>query len=115
MEGGRAAEMFEVYGPSPLRACVPIFMQDQALREFLRNGLRKSRNTQEERMQGTVKWFNRVKGYGFIKPEQGEDVFVHYTGIEGPKGHKNLEEGQKVEFTITQGEKGSKAVDVRVI
>lgn len=68
-------------------------------------------------MQGTVKWFNRVKGYGFIKPDDSavEDVFVHYSVLEGPKGKKNLEEGQKVEFNTATGDKGLKAVDVKVV
>ncbi|TMI79455.1 MAG: cold-shock protein, partial [Bacillati bacterium ANGP1] len=54
--------------------------------------------------KGTVKWFNREKGYGFITPEEGKDVFVHYTGIAG-EGFRILEEGQIVEFEITQGQK----------
>ena len=66
---------------------------------------------QATRTTGVVKWFNRVKGYGFIKPEQGEDVFVHYSAISG-EGYRNLEENDKVEFTITQGPKGLQAVDV---
>jgi len=58
---------------------------------------------------GTVKWFNSEKGYGFITPEDGtKDVFVHYSGIEGD-GYKSLTEGQKVEYTVTQGQKGPPA------
>jgi cold shock protein len=64
-----------------------------------------------DRVTGTVKWFNRVKGYGFIKPESGEDVFVHYSAIRG-EGYRNLDEGDKVEFAVTQGPKGLQAVDV---
>ena len=53
-------------------------------------------------MEGTVKWFNNMKGYGFIGRDDGPDVFVHYTGIEGD-GHKTLDEGDTVEFDIVQG------------
>ncbi len=60
---------------------------------------------------GTVKWFNDSKGYGFITPEEGEDVFVHHTAIQG-EGFKSLTEGDKVEFDIEGGEKGSKAANV---
>lgn len=60
---------------------------------------------------GRVKWFNEQKGYGFIEQEGGQDVFVHYTGITGD-GFKNLYEGQLVEFEVTDGEKGPKAVNV---
>lgn len=60
---------------------------------------------------GTVKWFNNQKGYGFICDESGNDVFVHYTGL-NMDGFKTLEEGQAVEFEITEGEKGSQAVNV---
>jgi len=60
---------------------------------------------------GTVKWFNDSKGYGFITPEEGEDVFVHHTAIQG-EGFKSLAEGDKVEFDIEAGEKGSKAANV---
>ena len=64
---------------------------------------------------GTVKWFNSEKGYGFITPEDGsKDVFVHFSGIEGT-GYKSLEDGQKVEFTVTQGQKGPQATGVRPI
>jgi CspA family cold shock protein len=61
--------------------------------------------------QGTVKWFNPEKGYGFISREDGDDVFVHHTGIIG-QGFRSLEEGQRVEFEITQGKKGLQAVNV---
>jgi CspA family cold shock protein len=61
---------------------------------------------------GTVKWFNNDKGYGFISREGGPDVFVHYTAIQGA-GYRSLEEGQRVEFEITQGPKGEQAQDVR--
>lgn len=64
-----------------------------------------------ERETGTVKWFNDSKGFGFITREQGEDVFVHFTGIRG-EGFRSLDEGQKVEFTIVEGEKGPQAQDV---
>ena len=64
-----------------------------------------------ERETGTVKWFNNSKGYGFITRENGEDVFVHFQSIQGD-GYKSLDEGQKVEFTVTQGQKGLQAQDV---
>ncbi|MCL4547765.1 MAG: cold-shock protein [Bacteroidetes bacterium] len=67
-----------------------------------------------ERVQGTVKWFNSSKGFGFIQQQGGEDVFVHFKAIVGD-GYRTLEEGQKVEFTITQGEKGPQASEVKVI
>lgn len=61
--------------------------------------------------KGKVKWFNNQKGYGFVTPENGADVFVHHTAIQG-EGYKSLEEGQAVEFEITQGPKGDQAVNV---
>lgn len=64
-----------------------------------------------ERVQGTVKWFNAAKGYGFIEHEGGEDVFVHYSAIES-EGYRKLIEGQQVEFTIEQGAKGLQASSV---
>jgi CspA family cold shock protein len=62
---------------------------------------------------GTVKWFNANKGYGFIKPESGSDVFVHVSAIQD--GDRSLEEGQAVEFDITQGPKGPQATNVRPV
>jgi CspA family cold shock protein len=67
-----------------------------------------------ERVVGTVKWFNGAKGYGFLAREGGPDVFVHFSAIQGD-GFRNLEEGQKVEFTIEQGPKGLQAAEVRVV
>lgn len=63
---------------------------------------------------GHVKWFNESKGFGFIAQEQGPDVFVHFSAING-SGFKTLKEGQKVEFTVTQGQKGPQAENVTVI
>jgi CspA family cold shock protein len=60
---------------------------------------------------GTVKWFNDAKGFGFIEQESGPDVFAHFSAITGD-GHKSLAEGQKVEFTVTQGEKGPQAENI---
>lgn len=62
-------------------------------------------------MKGKVKWFNGEKGYGFITGEDGKDVFVHYSSIEG-SGFKSLEEDQDVEFEVVQGEKGPQATNV---
>jgi cold shock protein len=63
---------------------------------------------------GTVKFFNNEKGYGFISREQGDDVFVHYSNIQGD-GYKTLEEGQAVEFDVAPGRKGEEAQNVRVV
>ena len=64
--------------------------------------------------QGTVKWFNDAKGYGFITQEGGEDVFVHYSAIQS-QGFKSLGEGDKVEFEVTRGPKGLQASNVRKV
>ncbi|WP_070329808.1 cold-shock protein [Pseudomonas aeruginosa] len=66
------------------------------------------------RQNGTVKWFNETKGYGFITPGSGPDVFVHFRAIEG-NGFKTLAEGQKVSFEVVQGQKGMQAERVQVI
>ncbi|HOB34246.1 MAG: cold shock domain-containing protein [Firmicutes bacterium] len=62
-------------------------------------------------MQGKVKWFNQKKGYGFIQREDGDDVFVHYTAIQG-EGFKTLDEGDTVEFDLVDGERGLQAANV---
>jgi CspA family cold shock protein len=64
--------------------------------------------------QGTVKWFNADKGYGFIAVDGGKDVFVHYSAIM-MDGYRSLEQGQRVEFEITQGQKGPQAESVRAV
>lgn len=65
----------------------------------------------EARITGTVKWFSAEKGYGFIAQDDGPDVFVHFSAIEGV-GYRSLEEGESVEFTITEGQKGKQASNV---
>ena len=65
-------------------------------------------------INGTVKWFNAEKGFGFIEREDGSDVFVHFSGIAG-EGYKTLEEGQKVDFDITEGQRGEQATNVVVM
>jgi CspA family cold shock protein len=67
---------------------------------------------EQERIQGTVRWFSRVKGYGFIQPDgQEKDVFVHFSAIQG-EGYRNLDEGQRVEFAVEDTGKGPQAVQV---
>ena len=64
--------------------------------------------------QGTVKWFSNEKGYGFIERAEGDDVFVHFSAIQG-QGYRSLTEGQRVEFEVVQGQKGLQAANVQVI
>ncbi len=66
------------------------------------------------KITGTVKWFNEAKGFGFIEQESGPDVFAHYSAISG-SGFRTLAEGQKVEFEVTQGQKGPQAENIVVI
>ncbi|RUM38520.1 MAG: cold-shock protein [Desulfobulbus sp.] len=65
-------------------------------------------------LQGTVKWFNESKGFGFIEQEEGKDIFVHYSAIQG-EGFKTLNEGDKVEFDVVEGPKGPAAANVNKI
>ena len=67
-------------------------------------------------IQGTVKWFNNSKGYGFISRDNGDDVFVHFSDIEDTSGgYRSLEEGQRVEFTVERSDKGPKAAHVKAL
>jgi len=66
-----------------------------------------------ERITGTVKWFDEQKGFGFIERQGGTDVFVHFSAIEG-SGYKSLTEGQRVEFNVSQGQKGPQADNISV-
>lgn len=70
-------------------------------------------NSDNSRESGTVKWFNTSKGFGFITRDNGDDVFVHFRSIRG-QGHRTLFEGQRVEFNITEGDKGLQAEDVAI-
>ena len=76
-----------------------------------RNSKPKPKKAAAGREQGIVKWFNVSKGYGFVTRASGEEIFVHFRSIRG-KGRKVLREGQKIEFTVTQGEKGPQAEDI---
>lgn len=67
-----------------------------------------------ERETGTVKWFNSTKGYGFVTRDKGGDVFVHFSSVQGD-GYRTLEEGQKVEFSVVDGQKGPQAHEVTVV
>jgi CspA family cold shock protein len=71
-------------------------------------------STMSQTVTGTVKWFNEAKGFGFIAQENGPDVFAHFSAIEG-NGFRTLAEGQKVEFSITTGQKGPQAESIKVL
>ena len=81
-------------------------------REHIQTLKGKRNKAMSNRETGTVKWFSNAKGYGFIERADADDVFVHHTGILG-EGYKSLNEGETVEFTVEQGEKGLQAVDVQ--
>ena len=74
----------------------------------------KGASVMAERKQGTVKWFNNTKGFGFIKQESGDDVFVHFKSIIGD-GYKSLAENDKVEYSVAQGPKGLQASEVKIL
>jgi len=86
-------------GAAPNKQMIHLPLQDQQFKE------------EEMKEQGTVKWFNNEKGYGFISRASGDDVFVHHTSIQG-SGYKSLDEGATVEFSVTKGPKGLQAAEV---
>jgi CspA family cold shock protein len=86
------------------------FCRTPEIRAFL-GDLQKEGETHVERLKGTVKWFNNAKGYGFLGRDDGPDVFIHYSAIT-TEGYKSLQEGDKVEFEIVQGQKGPQAANV---
>ena len=65
--------------------------------------------------QGEVKWFNSSKGYGFIKRDEGEDIFVHFQDIQDTGGYRTLNEGDRVQFEVAEGQKGPKATEVTIV
>jgi len=73
-----------------------------------------NKRNKEVRMEGTVKWFNEEKGFGFIEREGDKDIFVHFKAIVA-EGYKTLEEGQKVSFDVEQGQKGPQAANVEIV
>ena len=77
------------------------------------NNVQITANSDKSRESGTVKWFNTSKGFGFITRDTGDDVFVHFRSIRG-QGHRTLIEGQRVEFDVTEGDKGLQAEDVAI-
>lgn len=83
-------------------------------RRYRSSGTAVEEDVDDGRERGVVKWFNIKKGFGFIAWEEGEDVFVHFRSIRG-QGHRSLEEGQKVKFTVIQGDKGPQADDVSAV
>jgi CspA family cold shock protein len=86
------------------------FLRSLGIAPFREKSARK-RGPNVERLKGTVKWFNNAKGYGFLGRDDGPDVFIHYSSIT-TEGYKSLQEGDKVEFEIVQGQKGPQAANV---
>ncbi len=85
--------------------CANLYLRSLDVKYLSRGG------EKQEMAKGKVKWFSNQKGYGFITSEDGKDVFVHHSAIKG-EGYKTLEEGQEVEFDVTQGPKGEQATNV---
>ena len=89
-------------------------MLEHAYHSLTKHYPAQKRVTMSEQVEGTVKWFNDEKGFGFIERDGGKDVFVHYSAITGD-GRRTLHEGQKVTMSVTQGEKGPQAENVSAI
>jgi len=94
--------------PDPLHRCTSLLLATSSSAAQAASQLRSKEQVMSNRETGTVKWFNDAKGFGFISRESGEDVFVHFRAIQS-SGFKSLQEGQKVSFTVTQGQKGLQA------
>ena len=96
-----------------MNTCGPLSVTAEGSRGIGREAANslKEKKEQTVKEQGTVKWFNASKGYGFIQRQTGEDVFVHFSAIQG-EGYKSLNEGQAVEFEVTKGPKGLQAANV---
>jgi CspA family cold shock protein len=90
------------------------FAVNETLKKRLSSTQASRKQDMSNRQNGTVKWFNDEKGYGFITPESGPDLFVHFRAIEG-NGFKSLKEGQKVSFVAVQGQKGMQADQVQIL
>jgi len=91
-----------------------ILVQEEAIFRGRMSGTAVEVDVEDGRERGVVKWFNVKKGFGFITWDAGEDVFVHFRSIRG-QGHRSLSEGQRVKFTVVQGEKGPQAEDVTAV
>jgi CspA family cold shock protein len=100
--------------PAGLSKPVGIFYAQGKLESHIHYLSLRRFNNMSDRIQGTVKWFNATKGYGFIEREGGEDVFVHFSAIQA-EGYRKLVEGQRVEFTLEKGPKGFQASDVKIV
>ena len=118
LHGGQPASISENFSmmltPAQLPLLLTSFISIFAacmLVSITSKGSKKAAKSEDGREQGTVKWFNAAKGFGFITRENGEDIFVHFRSIQG-KGHRSLGEGQTVFFDVTEGDKGLQAVDV---
>jgi CspA family cold shock protein len=118
LHGGQAASVSQSFStmftsaqlPMLLTSFISIFIACMLVATTSK-GTKRLAKQADGREQGTVKWFNAAKGFGFITRGNGEDIFVHFRSIEG-KGHRSLGEGQSVFFNVTEGEKGLQAVDV---
>jgi CspA family cold shock protein len=96
----------------PVSSTMPThFLRSLGIAPFWGESVEKEGGTHVERLKGTVKWFNNAKGYGFLGRDDGPDVFIHYSSIT-TEGYKSLQEGDKVEFEIVQGQKGPQAANV---
>ncbi len=95
----------------PSSSTIPTHFLRDPCESRLFGEIRKKEGAHVERLKGTVKWFNNAKGYGFLGRDDGPDVFIHYSSIT-TEGYKSLQEGDKVEFEIVQGQKGPQAANV---